>query len=315
MRRTLVSRIRRRLRLQISFPFEHRVRAPLRRLKNASREYRPLFVAGASGSGTSLLAVSLGQRFRTAGVVFEMDTWISRSSPLHVRSLGLFRSVAEYERAILPGDGWSSSGCRRDLLDLFRSHAIENAVTIVSKGPDINLVRAGLLSRCFPDAMHVLIFRDPVANLEGWRRKWRAFGDDSLDECIRLYRDMHERFFEEVAELGERVVYVAYEELVEDPERTLDRLGRRLGLERRRDTVRFPGLSELDNVEGMGLRNVHRSRIGVVQDANRRSYERISLYEIERIQKELDPLRKRLLACLPAASASRAAWLQDRAAS
>jgi Sulfotransferase family len=292
--RHLARLVRRRLRRRVLEPFEHRVRAPLRRLQNHGLSYRPIFVAGASGSGTSLLAVSLAQRFQTAGVVYEMDTWIAPTSDLYVRSLDEVRSVHEYERMILPADGWSLPRCRRDLLALFQSYATERAQAIVAKGPDINLVRAGLLTRCFPDAQHVLIFRDPVANLEGWRRKWRAFGDDSLDECMRLYVDMHDRFLKETAELPDRVSFVCYEDLVEDPETTLDDLGAALGLVRRAGSVRLHGLAERDNVEGKGLRNVHGNRIGVVRDANARAYSRLSLEEVERIQLELEPLHERL---------------------
>ncbi|HUQ64315.1 MAG TPA: hypothetical protein VM121_11220, partial [Acidimicrobiales bacterium] len=42
-----------------------------RQVRWSQARYRPVFVAGVMGSGTSLLALSLGSRFQVAGVVYE----------------------------------------------------------------------------------------------------------------------------------------------------------------------------------------------------------------------------------------------------
>jgi Sulfotransferase family len=290
---SLLSRVQARLQQQVVAPFEHRVRAPLRRLRNAARTYRPIFVSGASGSGTSLLAVALGQRFQCAGLVYECDAQISRRSFLHVPALSTFRTVADYQRFIEPRDDWSVEEGRRDVLDMLRAYAADEGDGVVAKGPDIHLLRAEFLHRCFPDASFAVIFRDPVANVEGLRRKWSTFGDDRLDETIRFYREIHEHFLRAAERFPERVCFVEYERLVERAEATLDELGARLGLAPARRLRRLP---LIPNVEGKGVRNVQGQRIGMVADANDRSRARLEPRAAQAIEAALGPLHERLRA-------------------
>jgi len=273
-------------------PFDRHVRTRLRRLRNAGREFRPIFVCGASGSGTSFLALSLGSRFDCAGVVYEMDVQVSESSFLHVPALEAetYPTVADYERAIRPRERWSVEQGRTDLLDLFRSYGSGPSRDIVAKGPDINLVRARFLNRCFPDARFVLIFRDPVANVEGLRRKWPTFGDDSLDESIRFYARTHEAFLDASPELAGRVVGIEYEQLVADSDGALGRLAEHLELLPSRRPAR---LATAPNVEGMGIRNVRQGRIQVVKDATQRALERLGS-EAETIRASLEPVHRRM---------------------
>ena len=51
-------------------------------------------------------------------------------------------------------------------------------------------------AECFPDARFLLVVRDPVANVEGFRRKWPTFGRAPLSDSIGFYRRTHERFLE-----------------------------------------------------------------------------------------------------------------------
>jgi hypothetical protein len=137
---------------RVAEPFDRRVGAALRRFQNAGREYRPIFVAGASGSGTSFLAVSLGQRFDCAGVVYEMDSQISQDSFLAVPRLDTFESVSEYQRILSPQDSWSVEDARSALLGLFRECGSGPSDVMIAKGPDINLFRTTFLARgLFPD--------------------------------------------------------------------------------------------------------------------------------------------------------------------
>ena len=94
---------------------QRRIVAPLRRLRNAGREYRPCFVAGASGGGTSLMALSLAQRFECAGFIHELNIQISARSFLSVPRLSSFRSLRDYESVVRPRDHWSVTQGRRDL--------------------------------------------------------------------------------------------------------------------------------------------------------------------------------------------------------
>ncbi len=289
---SLRERVLLRFQRHLSQPFDRRVRTPIRRLRNAGREYKSIFVAGASGSGTSLLTLSIAQRFDCAGFVYESDSQISERSFLHVPPLASsFASVASYLRHIEPRESWSLEEGRRDLLDLFRSYSSGAGDVMIVKGPDINLLRASFLNSCFPDARFLLIFRDPVVNVEGLRRKWLAFGNDALSETIRFYAESHERFLSASEAFPERAIAVEYEALVAHPDETLAAIGERLGLRPARRRMRLP---TRPNTEGKGIRNVRGGQIGVVTDANRRALERLDPAEVEEIHSALDPLYQRL---------------------
>jgi len=281
------------MRAQVAAPFERHVRAPIRRLRNGRRQYRPIFVTGAAGSGTSLVASSMAQAFECAGFVYELDSQVSTRSFLSVPDPDTFSSVAAYERCMLPNGSWSVEAGRRDLLDLFRSYGSGPGQAMVAKGPDIVLVRAAFLMECFPDARFVLVFRDPVVNLEGWRRKWRVFGDDTMEECIRLYAAMHESFLRFSKGRDGAVLGVPYEEFVGNPDEMQAAIGERLGLAPARCRR---ALATKPDVAGMGIRNVRNNRIGVVTDANQQAYERIGPEAAEEIRRGLGDLQARLRA-------------------
>lgn len=289
-----------RLRRGIAHRFEERVRRPWRCLRNAGRDLRPIFIAGAMGSGTSLVAGGLWQNFECGAMAFESARWMARRSFLHVAPVNTFDSIADYRAAIEPAGFWSVDAGRRDLLALYRSVATEGGDVAIDKGPNTNLVRAGFLDACFPDACWVLVFRDPVVNIEGFRRKWLTFGRDSLAHNIRFYADIHERFLARLPYLEGRLVAVEYEVFVADFETALANVGRRLALAGAHSVRR---LEQRGNVEGQGLRNVDANgRINVVRDASRRSYARLSAADAARIQDDLGPLHEKLrrLACCSA---------------
>jgi len=87
MKGSLTQRLRARLDRRVLEPLRERTVRPFRRRLNAAREFDPVFVAGAMGSGTSLLALSLGQSFETACVIYESARGISPRSFLHAPKL------------------------------------------------------------------------------------------------------------------------------------------------------------------------------------------------------------------------------------
>ena len=186
---------------------------------------------------------------------------------------------------------------REDLLSLYRSKAHEPEDAFIDKGPNTNLVRAGFLGEAFPEGRFVLIFRDPVANIEGFRRKWLTFGDDRLEESIRFYAAIHESFLDQVASFPERCVTVEYEALVARYEETLSGIAAALEISpstsARRVAAREVG-------KGRGLRGVEGGRIRVVKDANARSYETLAQSDIAQIRETLAPLYERLQAAAAA---------------
>jgi hypothetical protein len=291
--KSLPERLRRRLRGQVLAPVEEHLLGSLHRLRNGRRSFTPIFVAGAMGSGTTLLAFSLGQRYDLACVIAESAHQIGRSSFLHVQGPDAARSIRSYEESIAPRADWAVEQGRADLLRLYRSHARGSSRFVLDKGPNTNLLRAGFLSRCFPEGRFVSVFRDPVVNVEGFRRKWRTFGRDSLDEAIRFYLAIHDGFLRAASTFPDRVILVEYERLVEDYDALLGAIASHIGL---RPAARRRRLPRSENVPGQGIRNVARSQIGVVKDANSLAYRNLAATEVDRIREALSPLHERMRA-------------------
>lgn len=261
-----------------------------RRYRNANRSFEPVFIAGAMGSGTTLLALALGQRFDVAGVITESARQISRRSPLWVDATEAFPSIRAYQDVIDEVDG-TPAALREDLLGLYRSRAAYSGAVILDKGPNTNLVRADLLAQLFPSAPFVLIFRDPVSNIEGFRRKWSSFERDSLEESIRFYAEIHTGFLDLAEARGLRLHVVEYESLVQDLEPTLDCIGAKLGL------ARATGLRPLDDRPDVGVRGIRRVRgssIHVEQGATTKSTASLEHAQVELIRHRLGDLHTRL---------------------
>jgi hypothetical protein len=293
MAKPLTERVRRRLRRRVWAPFDTRVLGAIRGRRNARREYTPVFVTGAMGSGTTFLALSLGQHYEFSCVVTESALEIAPTSALHLERIEAFASVAEYARAIESPSELGAAQARRDLLELYRRRASRSGRFALDKGPNANLVRAGLLARAFPEAHFVLVFRDPVVNVEGFRRKWPTFGRDSLEASIAFYARIHEAFLGIAPSLGERVTWVAYESLVGDHAAQLERIGARIGLP---PALRPRALPRRGNHRGQSIRNVANGEIGIVTDANETAYRGMAEAEIARIRASLAPLHARLCA-------------------
>lgn len=289
--RPLADRLRRRFRHDVLNPLYQRFVKPARCRRNAARSFRPVFVSGLMGSGTTLLALSLGQRFDCAAVIEESGHEVAADSFLHVRHPDMFPSVSSYEASLYREPHWGVNAGRRALLDLYRSNATGASEVVIDKGPNGTLVRAPFLLECFPDAHFVLVFRDPVATIEGFRRKWARFRAAPMEDSIRFYADLHERFLTDTEAFMGSVSIVSYEALTARYDAVLDALGDVLRLAPARGRRR---LATRANVEGQGIRNVRRSRIDVDPDSNRRAYARMASREIERIRARLEPLYQRL---------------------
>lgn len=122
-----MSRISRRLRSQLSESATHYALRPLRQLRNFGREYRPIFVAGAMGSGTSLVAVALGSRFECAGVAYESAREVAGDSSVcfsrtsvQFQAEGVDVDLSGSERSWVPGTpgaagtaAWRATGSPR----------------------------------------------------------------------------------------------------------------------------------------------------------------------------------------------------------
>ena len=287
----LLERLRRRFWWQIGDPLDRALGGALRRRINAGRSYAPIFVCGAMGGGTSLLAVQLGQRFECAGVAYESANDLPRDSFLHLSGPEAFPDVASYLEALRPGADWRPELGREALLDLYRASVWRRGDAVIDKGPNANLVRAGFLARCFPEARFVLIFRDPAANIEGFRRKWPSFGAAPIAQCVDFWSQIHRAFLSASARFASRSWIVDYADLVARNEATLAALASRLGLRAANVPRR---LRARGNLEGRGIRNVSGRDVGVVDDADARARARLGDLACTEIDTALAPLLSEL---------------------
>lgn len=284
-------------------PAVERVSCAVRLRRNRQRDFRPVFVAGAMGSGTSLTAVLLGQTFACGALINESARQISKRSPLFVDRTENYGTVKRYREAITPDARLTPELVRSELLTLYRSYADGPGDVAIDKGPNTNMTRAALLTKAFPDGRFVFVFRDPVSNIEGFRRKWANFGNDPLARSVDFYREIHEEFLDFAEVSGIPLEVVEYERLVEAPEAVLRCLGESLSLQPATKARKLEDKSKAPG--GRGIRNVQGSRVSVVRGATKESYEGMSVEDVELIRRELGPLHNRMQRA--------AALLHDRA--
>lgn len=245
------------------------------------------------GSGTTLLSFELGQNFEVAGVVEESALQVSPRSFLRVPPIAKHDSIASYLGSLERDAAWDIESARNDLQSLYRAHAVRAGSIVIDKGPNASLMRSEFFWACYPEAWTIMIFRDPVANIEGFRRKWRLFGSSDLTESIRFYRTLHECFLDSMDRReGRRVLMLSYESLVSALPEALTVIHERVGLSRASSR---PSLHSRPNVPGQGIRNVHDDQIDVVPDANAAAYRNLPEHEIDWIREELGPLYARMM--------------------
>jgi hypothetical protein len=243
------------------------------------RGFVPIYVCGVAGSGNTLLAGLLHQHYRTAGFVRESALSMPSGAPLRIEKVATFGSLASFRAALeLPGTA-SIARVRASSHALYRSVADYPKISrlVVDKGPNVHMVRSRWLHAAFPDARFVMVYRDPVANVEGLRRKWpEVFGRAALEEVCAFWTDLHERFLADTRPFAGAVRILSYQDLVDAPERRLREVARFCGLRRR---ARPMALEDRPNRPGPALRNVVGGRIHVVTDADEQARRRLSSEE------------------------------------
>ena len=172
-----------------------------------------LFIVGLPRSGTTVVERVLAAHSRVGAL---------GETPVFAR---LYR-----EATVEPsGDGtdWPALGQRYLQETAFLSHG---AQVRLDKMPE-NLIFAGAIARAFPDAAIVVVRRDPMDSLFGAFRLRLARGWSRRQEDLAAHwRNTHGMLEFWRAELGERLVEVAYEDLVRSPETEIRNLVRRCGL-------------------------------------------------------------------------------------
>jgi hypothetical protein len=270
----------------------HPVDRKIRRTLNRHRRFDPIFVTGLMGSGTSLVSVVMASNLPVAGLVKEGTSEIARRSGLWLRPADSYDSIERYLADLKEQPGWQVSPERERMQALYRGRATRPDEPIVDKGPAAHMLRARFLNQCFPRAPFVIVVRDPVASIEGLRRKWKLFGRASLRECLEFYCRLHEESLSLFEEIGISPIVVDFDSFTNDEHMALGRLASRLKMSPVSRTVT---IESRPNVPGKGVRNVTAGRVTVMSGTSRASYQRMSHDEIDEIHQATMSTYQRML--------------------
>ena len=267
----------------------------VRKYEYRNQNYRPVFIAGTTGGGTTVLAMLMRQNLLTAGLVAESALQLPPRSPLRINPMKKYKSILDYRKGIDIPENCSKQDARKDYLEMYRIHTRHPVKNIIDKGPNVNLVRAEFLQQCFPDSLFILLLRDPVACIEGMRRKWPLFGNAPLHKAIDFYEDIHTKFLESADNNKINAILVEYKELVCNSDSTLNYICKHgkliLG-----ETESY--YEERPNRQGQGVRNVTNGKVKVVHDADSKAYAKMTDEDIDMIKNRLDPLSSSILGLL-----------------
>lgn len=236
--------------------------------------FRPVFICGIAGSGTTLLTALLDQRYKVAANLPESALEADAGSSLHIGAIQTYATLAQY-RAALPLDAnISAIQLQEDCIRLYR-RAVKHPKrgnTVLDKAPNTHLARAGALAQAFPEALFVLIVRNPITSIEGLRRKWPLFEQASIAENCDFWGSLHETFARESEAFRERLMTLTFDGLIAAPDDTIAAIAAWAGLKARPELRAY---EDRPNQPGKGLRNVVEGEIRTDADADAKALARL----------------------------------------
>jgi hypothetical protein len=255
--------------------------------------YRPLFICGVAGSGTTLMVGLLDQHFENACCLHESALSMPEGAALRMQAVGAYGSLEAYRQAMYLDPGMSPEAARAECEALYRDRRRQKARSnvVLDKAPNVHLVRVAALATAFPDSAFLLIYRDPASNVEGLRRKWAEFRDAPLEEVCAFWEEVHRRFLDDTADIPERVRAVSYEALVREPEAVLEALGEAFELRRRERPLTY---ADRPDAPGKGLRNVVGGTIEISRRQRAPDESSLSEAEVARVRERLKAMYERL---------------------
>ncbi|MEX2162356.1 MAG: sulfotransferase [Anaerolineales bacterium] len=249
-------------------------------------DFNPIFVCGASGAGTSLLRGLLDQNFDVAASLVESARSVAEDSTLYVGPAHHYGNIDEYLQALYFPSGTTVDQVREDSLSLYRRfvrHPKRSSV-VIDKSANSHLVRAEHLAAAFPPGRFILILRNPITTIEGFRRKWHLFMNADLTELCDFWLELHRTFLQQSVAFSDRVIGLTFDDLMRDSVSNVQWIGQWADLAPRRE--KYPYQDE-SNKPGRGLRNVVQGEIRVDESAEQDSLSRISASDKETIQERI----------------------------
>lgn len=150
----------------------------IRKLRNKSvSNFNPIFITGIAGSGNTLLASLIDERLQVDGFADESALYASGRSFIKIPHVKLFRSPLQYREAMKISEGLDKKDLIREYEREYRKYLVSrgNRNVIVDKAPNAHMVRCASLLDAYPDSLFILVYRNPVSQVEGLIRKWELF--------------------------------------------------------------------------------------------------------------------------------------------
>lgn len=254
----------------------------------------PVFIAGVSGVGTTLLASLLFQNYHFDLYLNESVRVKDAKPALFVDKMRRYPDYQSYFDVMSLQDTVQVSEVRRQILNLYRKQTVypKSSEFVLDKGPNVHLMRAALLHEAMPHGKFVCLFRDPAETVEGLRRKWPTImGVVDLIEVCNFYQTLYATFIEGSKLFRDQVVFISYGTLVRQGEGFIDQLAAFIGVLSRIEKAILP---ERRKQPGKGVRNVVDGEIGIVKNAYRDVEKSISSQEEEFVSTRLSSIHQRL---------------------
>lgn len=188
---------------------------------------RMVFICGLHRSGTTLLERLFATRFEVSFLRANKP----QSEGQHLQTV--FPTAREYggpgrfafslEMAEKLENLTDHKQCRREILAEWSNFVVGGSRVLLEKSPP-NLTKIWWLRRVFPGSMFVIVTRDPRA-VSTATQKW---GVTSLDELMRHWDVAYSKAMNDFSDSD--CVVCRYEDLTEDPDKELERLGEFLKL-------------------------------------------------------------------------------------
>jgi Sulfotransferase family len=193
-------------------------------------EQRLVFIGGLHRSGTTLIARCLAEHPLISG--FE-NTGVPADEGQHLQTLyppakahgGPGRFAFDRRSHLTEESPLVSEESRRQLLSEWSRWWDSTKPIVVEKSPP-NLLRGRFLQALFPDAALVMVLRHPLAVAYA-TQKW---SETSLRSLVHHWVVAHEGFAADSSRL-ENLLVVRFEELIADPDGTLERVYRLLAVD------------------------------------------------------------------------------------
>lgn len=263
-------------------------------LRSSDENFFPIFITGAAGSGTTLLSGLLDQLYENAACMHESNVNIPKRFSIKIRAVNFYPSLSDYWKAIYIPDSITDESLKNQILKFYRGEASIRKKTniIIDKSATLHLVRAKRFKAVFPSSKFLMIFRDPVSNIEGLRRKWQIFREASLEELCYFWESLHKTFIEETEEFASDVRFISYEQLLEKTDRVIKEVARFCNLRPREQIKRYDNKL---NTPGKGYRNVIKGKIRISNDPIHPSIFALSNKDADYVKERLSPMYGKLL--------------------